>query len=107
MTDEYARCNFDGKPLHPEDQKIVDEFREWLKTPPGQRPYVMEANAVSAYPPELTADYAHPYAKRCDHPPEDGCYYCCHSCDIDGHYCPGCGKHTSHRIRVCKECATL
>jgi hypothetical protein len=50
---EWARCNRDGKPIHPEDQKVINEFREWLKTPPGQRPYVMEANAVSAYPPEM------------------------------------------------------
>ena len=118
MTDEAdkkeiinALCNFDGKPIHPEDQKIIDEFQNWLKMPPGNRPYVPEKveefNMNSAYPTELTADYAHPYAKRCEHDAEDGCYYCCHSCDIDGHYCPGCGKHTSHRIRVCKDCAEL
>lgn len=28
---KWARCNFDGKPIHPDDQKIIDEFRQWLR----------------------------------------------------------------------------
>jgi hypothetical protein len=26
----YARCNFDGRPLHPDDAKIIETFRAWL-----------------------------------------------------------------------------
>lgn len=33
----WARCNFDGKPLHPDDQEIVDTFREWLALPAERR----------------------------------------------------------------------
>jgi len=27
---EYARCNFDGRPVHPEDAKVIDAFRATL-----------------------------------------------------------------------------
>jgi hypothetical protein len=26
----YARCNFDGSPLHPDDAKIMETFQAWL-----------------------------------------------------------------------------
>lgn len=29
--EEWARCNMDGKPIHPGDQKVIDEFKEYLK----------------------------------------------------------------------------
>lgn len=38
MTDgQWARCNFDGKPLHPDDQETLDTFREWLALPAERR----------------------------------------------------------------------
>lgn len=27
---KYARCNLDGKPIHPGDIAVIDKFREWL-----------------------------------------------------------------------------
>ena len=36
-TDGYARCNFDGKPIHPDDQVIVEKFMEWLAMSKDQR----------------------------------------------------------------------
>lgn len=27
----WARCNFDGKPVHPTDQKALETFRLWLQ----------------------------------------------------------------------------
>jgi hypothetical protein len=37
MPDEYARCNLDGKPLHPEDQGVIDTFGTYLKSMTGER----------------------------------------------------------------------
>lgn len=28
---EYARCNFDGRALHPDDKKTLDMFIAWLR----------------------------------------------------------------------------
>jgi hypothetical protein len=28
---DYARCNLDGKPLHPGDRAIVDAFKHYLE----------------------------------------------------------------------------
>ena len=30
MTGKWARCNRDGRPIHPGDQAVLDQFREWL-----------------------------------------------------------------------------
>ena len=30
MTGKWARCNLDGRPIHPGDQAVLDQFREWL-----------------------------------------------------------------------------
>lgn len=30
MADRWARCNFDGQPVHPDDQAVLDRFRRWL-----------------------------------------------------------------------------
>ena len=30
MASNWARCNLDGRPIHPGDQAIIDQFREWL-----------------------------------------------------------------------------
>jgi hypothetical protein len=31
MPPKYARCNFDGKPVHPNDQRVLDTFAIWLE----------------------------------------------------------------------------
>jgi hypothetical protein len=28
---KYARCNFDGKPLHPDDKRTLETFKIWLQ----------------------------------------------------------------------------
>jgi hypothetical protein len=28
---KYARCNLDGNPISPDDQKVIDTFRIWLQ----------------------------------------------------------------------------
>jgi len=33
----WARCNRDGRPLHPGDQAIMDQFTTWLAMGPGER----------------------------------------------------------------------
>lgn len=30
IMNQYARCNFDGRPVSPGDQAVMDEFREFL-----------------------------------------------------------------------------
>jgi hypothetical protein len=37
MSDRYARCNRDGRPLSPGDQAAMDEFRDWLSLSRGDR----------------------------------------------------------------------
>lgn len=34
---EYARCNFDGRPIHPEDATMMARFGEWLALPEDER----------------------------------------------------------------------
>lgn len=45
-----------------------------------------------------------PQTDKCDHGEGDGCYYCCQTCDLGGHTCPGCGDDTTHRNQVCEGC---
>jgi len=36
-AERWARCNFDGRALHPDDQETLDTFREWLALPAERR----------------------------------------------------------------------
>lgn len=36
-SDRWARCNLDGRPIHPDDQATVDTFAEWLALPREER----------------------------------------------------------------------
>jgi len=46
---------------------------------------------------------------HCDCKPDQGCYYCCDSCNYDRHICHFCGQTLSHENRngccmaYCKE----
>jgi hypothetical protein len=31
MADKWARCNHDGKPISPGDQKVINTFKIWLE----------------------------------------------------------------------------
>lgn len=44
---------------------------------------------------------------KCKHAPDDGCEWCCQTCNYDRHRCPGCGTVTDHKNSVCPECITL
>lgn len=37
---DYARCNLDGRPVHPGDQAIIDRFAAWLAMTPAERKHV-------------------------------------------------------------------
>ncbi len=41
---------------------------------------------------------------KCEHGPEDGCMWCCSECNLDRHFCPGCGTPTDHSESVCGDC---
>lgn len=43
---------------------------------------------------------------KCQHPPGDGCEWCCRQCNLDRHLCPGCGMVTGHGDVICGECET-
>jgi len=36
-AERWARCNFDGKPVHPDDAELIATFREWLALPKEER----------------------------------------------------------------------
>lgn len=40
---------------------------------------------------------------RCDHPPDDGCEWCCMQCNTDTHFCPVCGTVADHKGTPCPE----
>lgn len=40
----------------------------------------------------------------CSHAPDDGCEWCCATCNFDRHYCPGCGTVSDHRNTPCPDC---
>lgn len=42
---------------------------------------------------------------RCQHQLGDGCMWCCQQCNLDHHFCPGCGTVTGHRETACPDCA--
>lgn len=46
---------------------------------------------------------------KCEHPQtvEYGCEWCCMTCNLDRHMCPGCGTITDHKETCCPDCAKL
>jgi hypothetical protein len=43
---------------------------------------------------------------KCTHEPDDGCEWCCMTCNLDRHWCPGCGTVSDHKESPCdNECA--
>ncbi len=38
---------------------------------------------------------------RCKHEPDDGCEWCCMTCNVDGHRCPNCGTVSDHKETPC------
>jgi predicted amidophosphoribosyltransferase len=40
-----------------------------------------------------------------DHATYGACYYCCQTCNLDRHLCPGCGTTTSHDEVACPDCS--
>jgi hypothetical protein len=44
---------------------------------------------------------------RCQHAPDDGCEWCCQTCNHDRHLCPGCGTNIGHNDGVCPDCVKL
>lgn len=43
----------------------------------------------------------------CQHEPNDGCMWCCETCNYDRHICPGCGTIIDHNDKCCEECEKL
>jgi len=50
-------------------------------------------NAVEQYRPD-----------KCTHGPDDGCMWCCMRCNLNAHFCPGCGTESDHHNTPCPEC---
>jgi hypothetical protein len=44
---------------------------------------------------------------RCQHDPDDGCQWCCQTCNYDRHFCGGCGTVTGHDGGACPDCVRL
>lgn len=44
---------------------------------------------------------------KCKHAPGDGCEWCCMTCNMDRHWCPGCGTVSDHFNTPCPECVIL
>lgn len=63
---EYAQCNFDNLPIHPDDKKIIDEVKEFLTSNRGCR---------KDESPMLNTDWNRRYF--------NGCYF------YSGRDCPG------------------
>jgi len=38
---------------------------------------------------------------KCKHEEDDGCEYCCMTCNTDGHRCPSCGTVADHKETTC------
>lgn len=41
---------------------------------------------------------------RCEHGPDDGCEWCCMTCNLDRHFCGGCGTVVGHTDTTCTDC---
>ena len=41
---------------------------------------------------------------KCEHASDDGCMWCCETCNYDRHYCPGCGTVADHKNTACPDC---
>ena len=60
-ADGHARCNLDGRSLHPGDQAVVDRFARWLAMSPGERhEQVVAIVAWLDLPPEQRAQVPEP-----------------------------------------------
>lgn len=55
---KYARCNADGRPIHPGDQAVIGKFRKWLALTDGEK-YIPEWHSFLGFDCE----------KWCNHPP--------------------------------------
>lgn len=38
---------------------------------------------------------------KCNHESDDGCEWCCMTCNLDRHFCPGCGTVSNHKSNPC------
>lgn len=41
---------------------------------------------------------------RCEHELGDGCEWCCMRCNVDRHFCGGCGTVVGHTETTCEDC---